>query len=102
MPDTIPLPTFEVEIPAAPISKGELEYRAFRRLLPDLLKSHRGRYVAIHEERVVDMDDNDIALIQRVHARVGYVPIYVGLVEDPLPIFHVPHYREYRAETIGV
>ena len=35
-------------------------------------------------------------LIQRVHARIGYVPIYVGLVSEERQVARVPHYREYR------
>jgi hypothetical protein len=62
-------------------------------LLPGLLASHRGKYVAIHEGQVVDSDAKDIALIQRVHARLGYVPIYVGLVSEERQIVRVPHYR---------
>jgi hypothetical protein len=60
------------------------------------LKTHHGQYVAVHDCVVVDSDVDDIALIQRVHARVGYVPIHVGLVTAPLPVIRVPHYRECR------
>jgi hypothetical protein len=45
---------------------------------------------------VIDSDADDIALIQRVHARIGYVPIHVGLVIEPQPIVRIPHYREHR------
>lgn len=75
-------PTFDVKIPACELSEGEREYRAFLHLLPALLPAYRGRYVAIHDGQVVDADADDIALVQRVHARVGYVPIHVGLVTD--------------------
>jgi hypothetical protein len=67
-------------------------------LLPQLLPTHRGKYVAIHNEQVVDSDTDDIALIQRVHARVGYVPIHVGLVTEQPQLVRVPHYREYRPQ----
>jgi hypothetical protein len=62
--------------------------------------THRGQYVAVHEGQVADSDTDDIALIQRVHARFGYVPICVGLVTDQPPLLHIPHYREYR--PVGV
>ncbi len=87
-------PSFDV--PPPPLSKGEREYRAFQRLLPQLLTAHRGKYVAIHEEQPVDSDADDVVLILRVHARFGYVPIHVGLVTDtPAPPIHVPPYRLY-------
>jgi hypothetical protein len=96
MPDAILAPS---EMPHADtLSKAERECLAFRRLLPQLLAQpeYAGQFVAIHEERVVDHDANDVELVQRVHARVGYVPIHVARVtETPVPE-RVPHYREYR------
>jgi hypothetical protein len=79
----------------APLTKWEREYRAFRRLLPELLKTHKGRYVAVHDENVVDSDSDDIALIQRVHAKYGYVPIHVELVAERAQVVRIPHYRVY-------
>ena len=35
-------------------------------------------------------------LIQRVHARIGYVAICVGLVSEERQVARVPHYRVYR------
>ena len=86
----------EVEMPAPELTKGEREYQAFLRLLPQLLTTHRGQYVAIHEGQVIDSGPDDIALIQRVHARIGYVPLFVGRVTDTRPMIRLPHYREYR------
>src|SRR5690349_5071100 len=75
-----------------PRNKWEREYRAFRRLLPELLKTHRGKYVAIHNEQVVETGDDPIALIKQVHARYGYVPIHVDrVVEPPPPPIRIPH-----------
>lgn len=82
MSDVSTPPTFEVTIPVPDLSKGESEYQAFLRLLPELLQTHRGQYVAIHDGQMVDADADDIDLVQRVHARVGYAPIHVGLVTD--------------------
>lgn len=96
MSETLTQPTFEVKLPAPQLTKGEREHQAFLRLLPELLKTHRGKHVAIHEEKVVDTDTDDIALIQRVHAKVGYVPIHVGLVVDPQPVYRIPYRREIR------
>jgi hypothetical protein len=89
MSDMMTDPTFEVQLPAPVLSKGEREYQAFLRLLPELLKTLRGKYVAVHDGQVVDSDADDIALIQRVHAKVGYVPIHVGLVAELQPIIRI-------------
>lgn len=86
-----------IEVTPPRLPKGEREYRAFLHLLPRLLPTHRGQYVAVHEGQVVDVDADDVALILRVHARYGYVPIHVGLVTDvPPSLVRVPHYRQYR------
>ncbi len=97
MAQAVTQPVLEVTVPPAQMNKGEREYRAFLRLLPELLGSHRGRYVAVHDGSVVDFDEDHITLIQRVHARFGYVPIHVGLVTDRPPLTHIPHYREHHA-----
>ena len=68
MSETIADPIFDVSVPIAVLSKGDREYNAFVRLLPGLLATHRGKYVAVHDSQVVDCDDNDVALIRRVHA----------------------------------
>lgn len=90
----------EVVVPLAKLDKGEREYRTFLRLLPQLLDSHRGLYVAVHDGQVVDSDADDISLIQRVHAKFGYVPIHVGLVTDRPTLLHIPHYREHQPVAI--
>jgi hypothetical protein len=70
------VPPFEVVLPTLTPSKAEREQQAFLRLLPVLLQTHAGRFVAIHEEKLVDHDADDIALVERVHRRFGYVPIH--------------------------
>lgn len=80
----------------APPSKAERERAAFLRLLPVLMATHAGRYVAVHGEEIVDADADDIALVRRVHARFGYVPIYVGLVTAIPLVVRVPGFREVR------
>jgi hypothetical protein len=98
MSKTAAPPAFAVELPAPELPKGEREYRAFLRLLPELLATHRGQYVAVHNGQVVDSDADDVALILRVQAKVGYVPIHVGLVADSQPLARIPHYHERRPQ----
>ena len=68
----------------------ERERAAFERLKPELLKTHRGKFVAIVNEQVVDMDTDRVQLVLRMHDRFGYRPIYVQLVEEHLPRRHLP------------
>src|SRR6185369_791179 len=93
MSESMRIPMHEVHLLAPTMSKGDREHQVFLRMLPELLKSHCGQYVAIHEEKLVDSDCDDIALVQRVHAKFGYVPIHVGLVAEVQPVNRVPHYR---------
>ena len=94
---TLPPPVLSTHIPSP--SKWQREYQAFLRLLPELLRSHRNQYVAIHGEQVVDSGPDPIALIKRVHARIGYVPIHVDQVTDqpPAPL-RIPHYQRLGGE----
>jgi hypothetical protein len=91
MSESVSTPTFDVRLPEPPaLTKGERERRAFLRLLPDLLGTHAGQYVAIHNEQVVDSGPDDIALVRRVHARIGYVPIHVARVEKQPRLLRIP------------
>ena len=94
MSEPITEPTLTVELPSPPRSKWEQEYRAFLQQLPDLLKTHRGKYVAFHDGRMVDSGDEEIALASRVWGEYGYVPIHVGLVrEQPPTPERIPSFR---------
>ena len=76
---TLPAPT--VAWPP-PRGKWEREYRAFQRLLPQLLATDRGNYVVVHHEHVIDRDADETALILRVLAQIGNVDVHLGLVTD--------------------
>ena len=98
MSEPVTTPMFEVRLPEPPApTKGERERQAFLRLLPELLQTHAGQYVAIHDEQVVDSGPDDIALIRRVHARVGYVPIHVARVEGHPRVARLPGPRVIRS-----
>ena len=91
-PEALPAPV--VDWPPAPKDKWEREREAFRELLPRLLKTHAGKFVAVHEGQVVDSGDAILSLAARVYARHGYVPIYMGLVDvRGRPPVRIPHYR---------
>jgi hypothetical protein len=87
MSEPITRPAPIIELPTPPCSKWDQEYQAFRRLLPQLLATNRGCYVAIHNGQVVDSGNDKLALALRVLAKVGNVAIHVGLVTDePEPV----------------
>jgi len=80
MSEPVTLHAPSIEPPPVPSSKWEREYRAFLRLLPELLVTHRGQYVAIHHEQVVDSGDDKLQVALRVLAKVGNVAIHVARV----------------------
>jgi hypothetical protein len=86
-------------LPALPQDKWRCEQRAFRHLLPELLKTHRGQYVAVHEGQVVESGSDKLDIAGRAYARFGYVPIYVSLVTDePQPPLRMPSPRLFPQE----
>lgn len=79
--------TYQVTLPQREPTKFERERRAFSRLLPQLLATHRGQYVAIHEETVAESGSDRMEVAMKVWKRVGGVDLYVGLVTDePEPL----------------
>jgi len=81
------LPAPAVTSPIRASSKWERERDAFRRLLPQLMPSHRGQYVAIHNGAVVASGQKRLDVALQALFQVGNVDIHVGLVsEEPEPI----------------
>jgi hypothetical protein len=66
----------------------EPDRQAFRRLLPELLRTHRGQFVAIHDGQLVDADPDEIALARRVFAR-RYDPVYMQEVTEEPHIYEL-------------
>jgi len=75
---------------AEPDDAFERERAAFERLKPQLLKTHRGKFVAVVDEQVVDLDTDRVRLALRVYDRFGYRPIYVQMIEEHLPRVRLP------------
>ena len=92
--DTLAAPV----LPTPPQDKWRSEQRAFHTQLPDLLKTHRGQYVAIHEGRVVESGKDKLAVAGRAYARYGYVPIFVSLVTEQPAVVRIPSPRDIQAK----
>jgi hypothetical protein len=78
--ETLPAPV----LPFPSEDKFRSEQRAFHKLLPELLRTHRDQYVAIHEGRVVGSGADQVEVAERAYAMFGYTPILVTLVTDRL------------------
>jgi hypothetical protein len=98
MENTEILPAPELPVPEP--DKWRREQQAFRRLLPDLLKTHRDQFVAIHDGIVVESGSDKLDVAARAYSKIGYVPIYVGLVSvEPAAVIRVPSPRHVRKNS---
>lgn len=87
--ETLPAPN--VSMPIVSDERWLRERSAFQKLLPGLLATSAGQFVAIHNGRVVASGGDKIRAAQQAYAQCGYVPIYVGhVVDKPLPISRIP------------
>ena len=69
--------------PTSPPTKLELEKEAFVLMWGDLLKTHYGKYVAIHDGKVVAEGEESVKVAKAAYDLVGYVELYVGHVVRP-------------------
>ena len=69
----------------------ERERQAFERLKPELLRTHRGQWVAIHQGEVVEAGQDRSQVLDSVYDRFGYVPLYVQRIEEQPRVYKLPH-----------
>ena len=92
--DTTTLPAPELALPRSDLGAWEAERDAFFRLLPVLLGSFPGRYVAVHRGNIVAEGSDQIEVARQAYERVGYVPVYVGKVSiEPVRPVRLPSPR---------
>ncbi len=60
---------------------------AFKRMLPELLKTHKDKWVAVLKGQVVDFDDKLGDLADRVYRQFGYQAIYMSQVLEKERIY---------------
>lgn len=78
--------------------KFERERAAFFRLLPELLKTHPGKVVAIHNEQVIAVGDENVPVAMEAYKKVGYVALFVQRVLEKQPVYRLKTPREIRRE----
>jgi hypothetical protein len=74
----------------------EREREAFERLKPELLRTHRGQWVAVYQEKVVEAGQDRSQVLDSVYDRFGYVPVYVQKVEEQPRVYKMPHRKVVR------
>jgi hypothetical protein len=66
---------------------------AFQEMLPTLLKTHNGKWVAIFKGELVDSAENISELSKRVYAHWGYQAIYMDEVRAEPRVYRIPSPR---------
>jgi hypothetical protein len=74
----------------------EQEQQAFERLKPELLRTHRGQWVAIYQGKVVEAGQDRSQVLDNFYSRFGYVPVYIQQVEEQPRIYKLPHRKVIR------
>jgi hypothetical protein len=67
----------------------QAERAAFQRLLPELLKTHSGKFVAIQDGRVVDADADESALARQTLLSADK-PAYIQEVRAEPLVYELP------------
>lgn len=65
------------------------EQVAFEQMKPELLKTHQGQYVAVHNGELVDSDNDEQILAKRVYGKFGYQTILMTKVTETPQVYHV-------------
>jgi len=95
LPDSVPVGKVRLTVqshtdPLAPLphtsDKFERERAAFFRLLPELLTTHRGKVVAIHNEQVIAVGDERRPVIDEARRIAGRVDMFVETVAEEWPV----------------
>jgi len=68
--------------PLSPDDEWEQGQQAFKQMQSKLLKTHKGQFVAVLDNQVIDADSEIGTLARRVYARFGYRPIYMQKVTE--------------------
>ncbi len=85
MSEVIEYPAPDLSLSTRPESAYERERRAFREMLPELLETHSGQYVAIRDGKVAASGTDRVAVALEAYSRVGYGPLYLGEVTAKPP-----------------
>ncbi len=86
--------------PPRPIDpKLAREHDLFEQMLPDLMKEYAGKYVALHDGKVIEVGESAVRVLTNAHKKVPGTMHYVRLVTDqPLPLDRVTSHRIVKTE----
>jgi hypothetical protein len=76
----------QLQIPKVEDDPWLRDQRAFFLKLPELMKTLRGKWVAIYNEEVVEVGDDRRSVLLRFRERFPYAEVYIQLVDEKLPV----------------
>jgi Family of unknown function (DUF5678) len=92
-PVAVVIPFAEYQAMTAQPLPGDLgfeqERTAFQRLLPELLETHRGEWVAIVDGQPVEFGPDFSSVIAPVRQRFGQRPVYVREISEQARIYKI-------------
>jgi len=86
----------DIHIPEALCKKEYNHFRCevelFEQKREELLKEYEGKFVAFYKGKVIDWDDDEGRLVDRMLEKYGHEePIYIQRVlKEGIPIFNIP------------
>ena len=66
------------------------EAKRFTKMLPILRQQYHGEFVALLDGAVIDHDPDDERLAERLYARLGEVPFYIGWTGESPSTYELP------------
>lgn len=75
------------------------EELAFRRLHPVLLKTHKGQFVAIYQEQLVDYDEDQVALYLRVDEKYPDAFVLIAPINEQAE--EIYHFRSPHVQALS-
>lgn len=79
----LPSPQIELPVPTPDVWTRNRDYFVSHR--DELMKEYRGKYVAVHDGRIVAIGDDKLEAAKAGYAQCGRVPVYVGFVSEEGP-----------------
>ena len=67
----------------------KLEIEAYERMKPELLKTHKGLFVAIFNGKFIDSDTDESKLAERVYSQHGYRTMLITEVEETPKVYQM-------------
>ncbi len=92
--------TVGTSVPSSSDPIFERNRAAFQKLLPDLLKTYRGKWVAIVNEKVAVIGDSSALVIEEVIGKFGDVRTYMQEVLEARRVYRISGPRVVRAKSV--